>query len=208
LATSAPVLAADSLGILKAKTLFTDTIVERVSAPYKEWSGGVLITDVYGDFFAEVWCRFNANMRHEGSPWGAKLERWLAHYENGTTPPRASGESKLIHPWRAVFLMRSVAQTLLAETHSDDKIKTFSDANTRAALRVQRSLIASLIRVLDHAPWAAHIIRKFCVHSERKRRRDQVDAQMAAVFLDPTADAVSPSLSRPHCEPRWVERAP
>ena len=52
-------------------------MLERTAPMFKAWSGAGVVADPYYDFFAEVWRRFNDSLRHESSPWGGKLARWV-----------------------------------------------------------------------------------------------------------------------------------
>ena len=226
-----PQLAATLAGlegqVLKRKQLFVEKVVERVAPPFKAWSGGALATDLYHEFFGEVWRRFNANLKHPGSPWADKVARWLAHYAAGTTPPSANGERKLIHPWKMMFLQKSVARQLLNERLGEAAVlRTATDATERAALRVERALLTRIIEVYDYAPWASHLIRRFCSmdeHKARKRRlADAADTnalpnmastpQGAAALArpapastpSPPGSPCAPGLARPRAVPRWA----
>ena len=194
---------ADQADHLQRKQLFVERVVERVAPLYRAWSGAVLATECFHEFFAEVWKRFNNNMRHEGSPWADKLERWLEHYANDTTPPRANGEAKLIHPWRLMHLQKSVARSLLAERYGETALSQHPDPSTRVSMRYQRALLSGLVDVYDYAPWASHIIRRFCSmeeHRAAKRRREE--HRMASQGLQaPDPMPVDPP-ARPRARPR------
>jgi len=184
---------------LGEKQLFVERVVEKVAPLYKAWSGGVLATGPFYDFFAEVWRRFNASLRAEGSPWAEKLKRWLAHYHAGTTPPRANGEAKLIHPWRVMHLQKRVAKTLLHERYGEPAVLALEAGEARAAMRVRRALVGALIDVYDYAPWAAHVMRRFCSmeeHRAAKRRRETFVSALVPPARLRLPGALSPSLAR------------
>lgn len=198
---------------LEWKGVFSERVVERVANPFKAWSGGALATEMWHGFFAEVWKRFNDNLRREGGPWADKLKRWMDHYQAGTTPPRANGEAKLIHPWRVMFLQKGVAGALLTELYSEAKVLTAGSTRMRTALRVQRSLLTTFIASYDFAPWAAHIIRRLCAPDEQraKRRREEAEEQEEVETVETEASArasnpgpSSPSLARGAVAPRWA----
>ena len=199
---------------LEWKAVFSERVVERVSNPFKAWSGGALATDVYHGFFLEVWKRFNDNLRREGAPWAEKLKRWMEHYKAGTAPPRANGEAKIVHPWRVMYLQKGVAEALLTELYSEAKVLTAGSTRMRTALRVQRSLLSTFIASYDFAPWAAHIIRRFCVADEQraKRRRDEAEEEEDEAPPPPSlmrgsdpglSCPLSPSLSHASVAPQW-----
>ena len=202
---------------LQRKQLFVEKVAERTAAPFRAWSGGALATDAYHPFFSEVWRRFNENLKRPGGPWSDKIARWTTHYEEGTQPSKGQGESKLIHPWRVMYLQQAVARALLEERWGEENvIKTCSTPNERAAARVHRALLHRLISVYDYPPWASHLIRRLCSTDEgraAKRQRDSspnVEPPPQTTPLAPlelsTVDSrpVSPSLRRPNQVPRWA----
>ena len=182
------------------KGLFVDKIIEKVAPLFKAWSGAALATEPFHEFFAEVWKRFNANMCKQGSPWADKVKRWLAHYAAGTHPSRASGEGKLIHPWRVMHLQRAVARALLEERYGEEKIFPLSSTD-KAAARLQRGLLGSLIDVYDYAPWGAHLVRRFCSmddgHRMAKRKREGVGSTSTPVPRPVPHAPLAPSVGPP-----------
>ena len=195
---------------LVRKQLFVERVLERTSPMFKGWSGGVLVAESYHDFFAEVWKRFNDSLRHEGSPWHAKIVSWLEHYAAGTVPTRANGASKLIHPWRAQRLQQSVARMLLEERYGESVVQTLATSETRAAARLYRALLGGVIEVYDYVPWASHLVRRFCTMQPHrvaaKRRREEDDRavltiaarRVERVRVPPSGgEVLSPSLARP-----------
>jgi hypothetical protein len=194
---------------LVRKQLFVERVLERTAPMFKGWSGGVLVAEPYYDFFAEVWKRFNASLRHSSSAWGGKIARWMDHYAAGTTPPRANGEAKLIHPWRAQYLQQSIARVLLDERYGEQVVQEM-DPNARAAARLHRALLGRLVESYDYAPWASHLVRRFCTMEEHrvaaKRKREEDDRAILSLVsivrrdtgaTRPRSDpAVSPSLAR------------
>lgn len=191
----------DASDHLQRKQLFVERVVERVAPLYKAWSGGALATECFHEFFAEVWKRFNDNMRREGSPWADKITRWLEHYANDTTPPRANGEAKLIHPWRLMHLQKSVAKALLTERYGEPALSHLSDPETRVCMRYQRALLSGLIDVYDYAPWGSHLIRRFCSMDEhraaKRRREEQLVTSQGLQPPDPMP--VDPPVRRARC---------
>lgn len=189
---------------LVRKQLFVERVLERTAPMFKGWSGGVLVAEPFYDFFAEVWKRFNNSLRHESSPWSAKLTRWLEHYTAGTTPPRANGEAKLIHPWRAQYLQQSIARTLLEERVGESQVQALPTAEARAAHRMYRAMLSGVIEAYDYAPWASHLVRRFCTMEEHraaaKRRREEDDRAILSIAgaqrAPRTERATSPSLLR------------
>ena len=165
---------------------------------FKSWSGGALVTEAYYSFFAEVWKRFNDAIRHENSPWGAKLARWADHFRDGTTPPRANGEAKLIHPWRVQRCQQRIARTLVQEWYGDGAVIHLDTAPKRAAVRLHRALLGSLVECFDYVPWAAHSMRQFCsMHEHRatKRLRADVEPTKVARRICGAEAELSPSLA-------------
>lgn len=146
----------------------TQERIEKVSTAFKSWSGGAIATDLFHSFFLEVWRRFNSNLRAEGSPWHDTLEKWVAHYNNGTEPARLGGASKLMHPWRCMHLQRSVARSLLEEWFGEPVVQRVESPEARCALRIQRCMLQSVIALYDYAPWASHVMRRFCSIDERR----------------------------------------
>lgn len=143
--------------------------VEKISTAFKSWSGGAMATDLFHAFFLEVWRRFNANLCTSSSPWHATVQEWIGHYEAGTEPKRGGGTSKLMHPWRCMHLQRGVARALLNEWFGEPVIATIaSNPEARCALRIQRCMLESVVALYDYAPWASHVIRRFCSIDERK----------------------------------------
>ena len=192
------------------KQLFVERVLERTAPMFKAWSGGVLVSEPYYDFFAEVWKRFNDSLRHQSSPWGAKIARWLEHYQAGTAPPRANGEAKLIHPWRAQYLQQGIARALLEEKYGETKLVTM-EIKDRAATRMHRALLSGVIEAYDYAPWASHLVRRFCTMDEHrtaaKRKREEDDRVIMSLVMTARRDkagprgqggghALSPSLAR------------
>ena len=208
---------ADAL-YLQRKHAFVEKVGERTAVPFRAWSGGALATDAYHEFFAEVWRRFNSNLKHPGTQWSDKIARWLKHYEAGTTPPRANGEAKLIHPWRVMYLQQSVARVVLEERWGEAVVLKMQTPNERAAARMHRALLNRLIDVYDYPPWASHLIRRFCSMDEHraKRRREEEDPTPTSAPdpADPptpvatcsraASRAASPSLKRPKARPAWA----
>ena len=128
-----------------------------------------MATDLFHAFFLEVWRRFNANLCTSSSPWHATVQEWIGHYEAGTEPKRGGGTSKLMHPWRCMHLQRGVARALLNEWFGEPVIATIaSNPEARCALRIQRCMLESVVALYDYAPWASHVIRRFCSIDERK----------------------------------------
>jgi len=200
-------LAAHHIGDpLMRKQLFVERVLERTAPMFKGWSGGVLVAEPYYDFFAEVWKRFNDSLCHESSPWSGKIRRWLEHYEAGTTPPRANGEAKLIHPWRAQHLQQAIARTLLEETYGETTVLALATPESRASTRLFRALLSSVIEAYDYAPWASHLVRRFCTMEEHraaaKRKREDDNRTILSLVSSvsaclPRSDpSVSPSLAR------------
>jgi len=192
------------------KQLFVERVLERTAPMFKGWSGGVLVAEPYYDFFAEVWKRFNDSLRHESSPWNSKIKRWLEHYTAGTTPPRANGEAKLIHPWRAQHLQQAIARNLLEEQYGEAKVIALPTLEKRKTMRLHRSLLSGVIAAYDYAPWASHLVRRFCTMEEHraaaKRKRDEDDRAILSIVSSvrrdtgatrqPRSSALSPSLAR------------
>lgn len=197
---------------LQRKQIFVEKVAERTAVPYRAWSGGALATDAYHAFFAEVWRRFNENLKRPGGPWSDKIARWVTHYEAATQPDKGNGESKLIHPWRVMFLQQSVARALLEERWGEEAVlKTCSTPTERAAARVHRALLHRLITVYDYPPWASHLIRRFCSmeeHRATKRRREPEPEPEPESEAEPTPPppprACSPTRGRPAPTPRWA----
>ena len=192
---------------LVRKQLFVERVLERTAPMFKGWSGGVLVAEPYYDFFAEVWSRFNDGLRHENSPWGAKIKRWMDHYAAGTTPPRANGEAKLIHPWRAQHLQQGIARKLLEEKYGEQFVMVFPDPNVRASTRLFRALLSGVIEAYDYAPWASHLVRRFCTMEEHrvaaKRKREEDDRAIMSLVssvrterAERAGPTLSPSLAR------------
>lgn len=142
--------------------------IEKVSTAFKSWSGASVVTDLFYSFFLEVWRRFNSNLQAQGSPWHDTVQEWIAHYKAGTEPKRSGGASKLMHPWRCMHLQRGVARSLLEEWFGEHAIRRVENAEARCALRLQRCMLEAVISLLDYAPWASHIMRRFCSIDERK----------------------------------------
>lgn len=153
--------------VLERRSIVQDRI-EKISTAFKSWSGGAVATDLFHGFFLEVWRRFNANLRAETSPWSSAVASWISHYESGTTPGRSTGASKLMHPWRCMHLQRGVARALLDEWFGEQCIGKVSSAEARCALRIQRCMLQSVIGLYDYAPWASHVMRRFCSIDERR----------------------------------------
>lgn len=187
---------------LQRKQAFVEKVAERTAVPFRAWSGGALATDAYHAFFAEVWRRFNENLKRPGGPWSDKIARWTAHYEAGTQPSKGKGESKLIHPWRVMYLQQGVAKALLEERWGEEVVlKTCSTPNERAAARVHRALLHRLVTVYDYPPWASHLIRRFCSMDEhRSKRRREPSPEPAP--SPPRAG--SPTRGRPAPALRWA----
>ena len=191
---------APELSHAERKRALVERVVERVAPPYRASSGAALITELYHDFFAEVWRRFNDNLRNANSPWAAKLARWEAHYAAHTTPPRTDGEAKLIHPWRVMALQQGVARALLAELYGEREVLKQTDGAERAAMRIYRALLNQLVTHMDYAPWASHLVRRFCSMEEHRTKRRRLDAEAPAPAPAPPPKAtrpVSPSLLHP-----------
>ena len=196
---------------LVRKQLFVERVLERTAPMFKAWSGGVLVSEPYYDFFAEVWKRFNASLRHPSSAWGGKIARWLDHYNAGTTPPRANGEAKLIHPWRAQHLQQSVARAPLDERYGEAKVLQLPTPHERAAARLYRGLLGGVVEAYDYAPWASHLVRRFCTMEEHrvaaKRKREEDDRAILSLVTSvrrqtqpagkrTVVSQLSPSLAR------------
>lgn len=184
---------------LARKQIFVERVLERTGPMFKAWSGGVLVAEPYYDFFAVVWKRFNDTLKHPGSPWGGKIARWIEHYNAATTPPRANGEAKLIHPWRAQHLQQSIARVLLQELYGEAEVLNLRTGPERTAARLHRALLGSVVESYDYAPWASHLVRRFCTMEEHrvaaKRRHREVEIDTGAVR--PRRDTTgSPSLTR------------
>ena len=197
---------------LLRKQAFVEKVAERTAVPFRAWSGGALATDAYHAFFSEVWRRFNENLKRPGTPWSDKIARWLEHYEAGTTPARANGEAKLIHPWRVMYLQQSVARTLLEEEWGESTILKMQTSDERAAARMHRALLHRLITVYDYPPWASHLIRRFCSMDEHRarRRREDTDPPPVPPPSPPSslpapkrARSGSPSLAHPPPSAAW-----
>lgn len=204
---------------LQRKQAFVEKVAERTAVPFRAWSGGALATDAYHAFFSEVWRRFNDNLKRPGTPWSDKIARWLEHYEAGTTPARANGEAKLIHPWRVMYLQQSVARALLEEAWGESSVLKMQTPAERAAARMHRALLHRLITVYDYPPWASHLIRRFCSMDEHRARRRREDGNAPSPSppsppdtapepppLPPPkrARAGSPSLARPAPPVAWL----
>jgi len=142
--------------------------IEKVSTAFKSWSGGAVASDLFHAFFLEVWRRFNANLRAESSPWHDTIEAWVLHYQKGTEPKRSEGASKLMHPWRCMHLQRGVARSLIEEWFGEHAIQRVGSADARCALRIQRCMLASVISLYSYAPWASHVMRRFCSIDETR----------------------------------------
>ena len=183
----------DAYDSARRKQLFLDKVIEKVICRFKSWTGGALATELFAPFFLQVWRKFNANMTAFGSPWSEKLEAWLEHYNDGTTPGRSDG--KLIHPNKLMYLQKTIAQSLLHELYGEASLIAMP-AERRARLRLERALLTSLIAVYDFSPWASHVIRAFCAvntnHILKKRKCVAVDEPEPA----PTRRD-SPSLAWP-----------
>ena len=155
-----------------------------------------------------MWRRFNDNLKRPGGPWSDKIARWNAHYVEGTQPTKGKGESKLIHPWRVMYLQQGVARALLEEMWGEEKVlKTCATPNERAAARVHRALLHRLVAVYDYPPWASHLIRRFCSMEEHrgKRRRGGPPPAEANPAPSPTRKrAGSPTRTRPAPALRWA----
>lgn len=155
--------------ILAQKQLFSERMLERTTPLFRAWSGGVLLTECYRPIFAETWKRFNSKIRHADSEWSPKIARWIAHVESGND--RAPPGAKLIHPWRAMRLQQAICRDILEETHGENVAGALSDQRERTGLRLHRALLHRLINVLDYAPWAPHIIRRFCAGDRKGPRK-------------------------------------
>ena len=177
---------------LQRKHAFVEKVGERTAVPFRAWSGGALATEAYYDFFAEVWRRFNNNLKRPGTQWSDKIARWLAHYEAGTTPDRKNGEAKLIHPWRVMYLQQSVARLLLEERWGEAVVLKLSTPNERAAARMHRALLNRLINLYDYPPWASHLIRRFCSMDDHRAKR-----RRAGEDPTPPTAACTPNPSDP-----------
>lgn len=153
--------------ILDRRSTIQDRI-ERISTSFKGWSGAAVATDLYHAFFLEVWRRFNANLRASNSSWNDTINAWIEHYKTGTTPNRSSSHAKLMHPWRCMYLQRGVARALLDEWFGEQVVEKISSAEGRCAVRIQRSMISSVVSLYDYGPWASHVMRRFCSIDERK----------------------------------------
>lgn len=189
---------------------FSDGVIDHVGSTFKGLTGGLLVTEQLHAFYSEVWRRFNHNLQQDDSAYAEKLARWRAHYAEGTAPTRTGQEAKLIHPWRFMRLQQGVAAALLNEWHSETEVLKMDDSDTRLAMRVQRALLHSLNAHFDYAPWASHIIRRFCPAEDRKvslskRSREESGGFVAAGVAkenedehgpEDTGAPVSPSLAR------------
>lgn len=153
--------------VLERRIVLQDRI-EKVSTAFKSWSGGAVATDLFHPFFLEVWRRFNANLRAESSPWHSVVQEWVQHYAAGTEPKRQGGASKLMHPWKCMHLQRGVARALLEEWVGEPVVRRTESAEARSAMRIQRCMLESVIALYDFAPWASHVMRRFCSIDERR----------------------------------------
>jgi hypothetical protein len=192
---------------LRRKQMFVEKVAERTAVSYRAWSGGALATDAYHPFFSEVWHRFNDNLKRPGGPWSEKIARWETHYYAGTHPDKGLGESKLIHPWRVMYLQQGVARALLEERWGEASVlKTCDTFNDRAAARVHRALLHRLVAVYDYHPWASHLIRRLCSADEsRATKRQRAGAPDAAPGSGTAPKRTgSPTTERPQLKPRWA----
>jgi len=150
---------------LERKKLFAERIVERATVHFKEWSGAAIATDMFGEFFAAVWAKFNAQIRLQNS---ATVEIWKRHYLSNSTPMR--GDSKLMFAWKVMNEQKKIAVDF-SRVWFDERIAKVDNSDELVAERLNFSLVFQFIKVMDFAPFAQHIQKFFCGKRESKKRR-------------------------------------
>ena len=151
---------------------------DRIIYAFRSWSGGCLLTDLYPDFFSEVWSRFNAALCAEGSPWRDTMEEWVAETTRpGNAPPRSK---KLMHPHRVMKMQQNIATTLLREQYGQAAQSAATTPGMRAAIKLNGAMLKEIVDRLAYAPYAGHVTRRFCPTEsgvqKRKRAADDGDA--------------------------------
>jgi hypothetical protein len=144
---------------------FTDHVSRQSTLEFRSWSGGCLLTDMFPDFFREVWKRFNTLLWEPHSPWRTTVEAWTDAVVNAQGRGRAkSGLGKLMHPWRAMRMQQDIARDLLAERSAEASADP--DTSTPVGVNLQDVILRELVGRLDYAPHAPHLVRCFCPPSE------------------------------------------
>lgn len=149
---------------------------DRIIYAFRSWSGGCLLTDLYPDFFAEVWLRFNAALCAEGSPWRATMDEWVAETmrPSNAPPPRSK---KLMHPHRMMKMQQNIATTLLNEQYGQAAQSAAATPRLRAATKLNGAMLKAIVDRLAYAPCAGHVARRFCpTESGSQKRKRAADA--------------------------------
>ena len=102
------------------------------------------------------------------------------------------------------------ARNLLEEQYGEAKVIALPTLEKRKTMRLHRSLLSGVIAAYDYAPWASHLVRRFCTMEEHraaaKRKRDEDDRTILSIVSSvrrdtgatrqPSNFALSPSLAR------------
>ena len=169
LTNSARSVAADPLAWIAA---FDRRFVDKSIGPFRSWTGGAIVTDLFPEFFGRAWARLNDHLASAESEWHTVVQEWRAAARQGTSRP---GTAKLMHPWRLMRLLKGVAEAMHAEECGRAAESGGGELvdRSRAARRLEEALLAQTIERLAYAPFAGHVLRRFCpTPPTRKRARN------------------------------------
>lgn len=157
---------------LEWRTEIAKTSSDRIIYAFRAWSGGAVMTDLFADFFSEVWKRFNDVLCAEGSPWRETMDEWKAEaMRPSEAPPRSK---KLMHPYRVMQMQQGIANTLLNERFGPAVQEAETSPAARASLKLHHALIKEVVNRMAYAPYAGHMTRRFCPTESGAQKRKRV----------------------------------
>lgn len=157
---------------LEWRTEIAKTSSDRIIYAFRSWSGGALMTDIFSDFFCEVWKRFNDALCAEGSPWCQTMQEWKQEaIRPGDAPPRSK---KLMHAYRVMKMQQSIASTLLEERFGNTAQEAAASPADRVSLKLHHSLLKVVVDRVAYTPYAGHLTRRFCPSESVSHKRKRV----------------------------------